>query len=106
MYQYLLHLEQVKLTIVNKFLLHSTLNCSFKATAGEDFENGNPTAFFPAGETESCVRFNITDDNLQENDETFTVTFTPRPGMMSGDHPTATVTIIDNDGNYIIKFWI
>ena len=60
--------------------------------------NGERTVSFPTGATEACVAFDIIDDILQENDEIFTVTFSLRPGIMTGVHATATVTIIDNDG--------
>ena len=69
-----------------------------KATGDVDYINGERTVSFPTGATEACVAFDIIDDILQENDEIFTVTFSLRPGIMTGVHATATVTIIDNDG--------
>ncbi|CAI8024993.1 Extracellular matrix protein FRAS1, partial [Geodia barretti] len=67
------------------------------ATADEDFVDEEQRAVFPIGETRACIDFKITDDRLQENDEIFTVAFSSRPGITTGDPATATVTIIDND---------
>ena len=56
---------------------------------------------FPAGSingSTQCIDITITDDEVLEADETFTVTIdVTTPGVMEGNNMT-TVTIIDNDG--------
>ena len=54
---------------------------------------------FPAESTDmQCADITITDDDVFEGDETFTVTIdVTTPGVMQGNNMT-TVTIVDNDG--------
>ena len=61
---------------------------------------------FFAGETMACVDFTILPDDIQEGDEDFTVDFEIQEDLtfavVEGDTFTATVTILDEDGNRMI----
>ena len=59
--------------------------------------------FFPQ-ELESCAEIEIVDDLIAlEGAETIVVTFVAPDGTQQGNIPTATVTIIDNDGEFTIE---
>ena len=56
----------------------------------------------------TSIPFNvsITDDNVLEDDENFSLTIDPSslPSNVTADNPSqATVTIVDNDGMYVHK---
>ena len=64
-----------------------------------DFLPETLIASFAAGATEACVEFIVINDPIAlEGDETFDVDFDPPEGILPGTPPTATVTIIDDDG--------
>ncbi len=66
-------------------------------TAGAaDFTAKTGTLTFAAGETQKQITVPITDDAVQETDETFTVNLSNLSGATAGQN-TATVTIKDND---------
>ncbi len=68
-------------------------------TAGEDdYTETIVTVTIPAGETTGEVVIPITDDMLDEDDETFTVDGTVTSGNTDNTDPSGTVTITDNDG--------
>ncbi|AEE19386.1 conserved repeat domain protein [Dokdonia sp. 4H-3-7-5] len=68
-------------------------------TAGEDdYTETIVTVTIPAGETTGEVVITITDDMLDEDDETFTVDGTVTSGNTDNTDPSGTVTITDNDG--------
>ena len=67
---------------------------------GDDFVVETLTAMFEANDNTTCVEFTVVDDMIAlEGDETFTVTFTTPPGIIPRSPFTATVTVIDDDGN-------
>ncbi|WP_294356818.1 Calx-beta domain-containing protein [uncultured Sphingomonas sp.] len=67
------------------------------ATAGADYTAASGTATFGEGVNSVSFDVPITNDNLQEADETFTVTLTAGDGAPTIARGTATVTILDND---------
>uniref|UniRef100_UPI00260A679D Calx-beta domain-containing protein n=2 Tax=uncultured Dokdonia sp. TaxID=575653 RepID=UPI00260A679D len=67
-------------------------------TAGEDdYEETIVTVIIPAGETTGEVVIPIEDDEIDEDDEIFTVDGTVTSGNTDNTDPSGTVTIIDND---------
>ena len=76
---------------------------NYVTSDGQDYTGGNYSVIFPAGSTKESVSIPITDDDIFETDETFSLTLViPQPaqdiGVMRGDPFMATVTIIDDDG--------
>ena len=66
------------------------------AAAGEDYEAASGTLAFAAGETEKTVSVAITDDSMDEEDETLTLTLSSPANATLGD-AVATGTIADDD---------
>ncbi|WP_420633094.1 Calx-beta domain-containing protein [Candidatus Palauibacter sp.] len=67
------------------------------ATAGEDYTATSGTLTFAAGDTTKTISVSITDDTLDDDGETFTLTLgNASSGVQLGD-ATATGTINDND---------
>ncbi len=66
------------------------------AEAGLDYSLDSGTLTFAVGDTEKEIRIPITDDALDEEDETFTVTLT-NPSSAGVTRPVATGTIEDDD---------
>ncbi len=66
------------------------------ATAGTDYTAGNGTLTFNAGDSSQTVSVTVAGDNVDEPNETFTVTLTNPSGATIGDG-TATGTITDDD---------
>ena len=67
-------------------------------TAGtDDFTETTVTVTIPAGQTTVNVDIPITDDNIDEADEDFTVNGNVTSGNTDNTDPSGTVTIIDND---------
>ena len=66
------------------------------ATAGRDFEGTFGTLSFAPGSTRQVVQVPTREDDLDEPDETFTVTLSNPVGATLGDG-TATGTIVDDD---------
>ena len=67
------------------------------ATAGSDYTAGDGTVNFAPNETRKTIDIAITDDALDESDETFTVTLSSPSNAELGVAKTTTVTIADND---------
>ena len=68
---------------------------------GVDYNSGPYTVTFPARVTSVSFNASINDDNVLENNESFTLTImdTLLPdGVTSGDTAQATVIILDTDG--------
>ena len=70
-----------------------------------DYDSGPYNVTIPAGET--CGTFNITinDDDISEGNETFMITITSSADVTCVDGCQATLTILDNDGNYCMYVW-
>ena len=66
------------------------------AEAGTDYTAGNGTLTFDAGDSSRTVSVTVAGDNVDEPDETFTVTLSGESGAILGDG-TATGTITDDD---------
>ena len=61
----------------------------------------NHTVIFPAGKTHATLNISIYEDNVFENNESFTLTINTSSlpsGVTRGDPGKTTVTIVDNDG--------
>src|SRR5262249_45694084 len=70
------------------------------ATAGSDYAAASGTLNFAAGETSKTFTVSITDDTAVESNETINLTLSaPTSGATLGSQNTATLTIVDNDGN-------
>ena len=54
------------------------------------------------GSTVACLTFELTEDAILEGSEMFTVEITDFGGALMGSITSATVTIEDNDGEYLI----
>ena len=72
---------------------------SGSAAAGSDFASANDTLSWAAGDTANkTIIVNLTNDGLEEDDETFTVTLSnPSTGVLLGSNVSVTVTIVDDD---------
>ncbi|MFN3707336.1 carbohydrate binding domain-containing protein [Microcella sp.] len=71
------------------------------ATAGDDYVAVSETVTIPAGSTRASVSVTTIDDDLAEDTETFTVTISDPVNATLGTTVTATVQIIDNDGEVV-----
>ena len=73
-------------------------------TAGDDYTGSGPFYItFPAGHDNVTFMILITNDDVVENTETFTLSINPSSlpsGVTIGDPSQATVTIIDDDSKY------
>jgi CSLREA domain-containing protein len=71
------------------------------ATAGSDYTAASGTLYFYPGDTSKTFTVPITDDTLDEADETVTLTLSnPTNATIGGTNP-ATLTIVDNDETHI-----
>jgi hypothetical protein len=76
---------------------YSTANST--ATSGQDYTAVSGTLSFAAGEVSKTVTIPILDDTLNEENETFRLTFSnPSSGTIIDSSPT--ITILDNDVRY------
>ena len=67
---------------------------------GVDYDSGQYTVTFPAGETSVPFDIGIIDDNIHEDNEDFDLTITRKTlpdGVTPGNPNSATVTIVDDD---------
>ena len=72
---------------------------------GVDYGSGPYDVTFPEGETEAQFDVTINDDNILEGNENFNLTIVASslPSRVDIGNPArATVTIVDNDGKYVI----
>ena len=74
---------------------YATANGS--AVAGSDYESASGTLVFSAGETEKSLQVMISEDKLDEADETFEVRLSSPSNATLGSPSKATVSITDND---------
>lgn len=72
---------------------YSTTNGT--AEGGSDYTTTSGTLTLEPGVTSGIISIPVSDDNLDEDDETFTLNITSSPGIVT--HGTSTVTIVDND---------
>ncbi len=68
------------------------------ATAGSDYVATSGSLEFGIGETVKTFMVTVSDDSLDELDETFDIVLSAPTGVSLGSPSTATVAIIDNDG--------
>ena len=75
---------------------------------GDDYGTGPFTATFPAGSDTSSVSVPIIDDQLQEDDETFTaqlqIPSDIQDSVVGGANTNAEVTIKDNEADIVVNF--
>lgn len=70
------------------------------ATSGTDFEAATGSVTLPPGTSSvASIGVRVTDDLLDENDETVTVTLTGADGAVVGDPSSGTGTILDDDAS-------
>ena len=87
---------------------HYFVNISYNLPSdGNDYIRGQVTLIFLAGSTRACTNITIIDDQIAESlEETFLIEIDSiEPNALDaqlGDILSATVTIVDNDGNYDI----
>ncbi|MEM7808973.1 MAG: Calx-beta domain-containing protein, partial [Planctomycetota bacterium] len=67
------------------------------ATAGVDYQSRAGTLRFDPGQTSQTIRINISDDQLNEGDETFAISLDAVTGANLGAPRTAQITILDDD---------
>ena len=69
----------------------------------------NVSVFFPIKTTSAALNVTLIDDTVFEDNESFTVTIDPSPklpsGVAVGVTNEAIVTIVDDDGKYIILLY-
>ena len=71
---------------------------------GVDYSFGPYPVIIPAGQTAAFLNVIINDDNILEEDEKFNLTINSSSlpnNVVVGDRGQTTLTILDNDGNYI-----
>ena len=67
------------------------------ALSGSDYTAVSGTLNFAAGQKSKSISISITNDSIDEDNETFTVSLSDPSGATLGSRDEATVTIIDND---------
>ena len=67
---------------------------------GIDYGSGPYTVLFPATITNASLNISINNDDIVEQNETFTLTITPPSGIMAVDPDIAVVTIVDDDSEW------
>ena len=94
--------RQLQLVSYNESYLAPCFIIYNKFIAGDDFNTTPFTAIIPAGATNTTVTVTVTDDNIVEGDEVFSMSLTVPsylgPGIVAGLVTNATVTIIDTTG--------
>ena len=65
-----------------------------------DYDSGPYNVTIPVGKTSGTFNITINDDDISEGNETFMINITSSAGVTCVDHCQATLTILDNDGNY------
>ena len=69
-------------------------------TGGDDYNSGPYDITFTAGTTSSSFTITIEDDNTFEDNESFVVTITSLPSIITAGSPDqTTVTIVDDESN-------
>lgn len=68
------------------------------ATAGTDYTTANGTLNIPAGATTGMINVMVTGDAIAESDEAFTITLSAPTNATIAAPPTATGTILNDDG--------
>ena len=67
-------------------------------TGGDiDYGSGPYTVMFPATVTKASFNILISNDDIVEQNETFSLIITPPSGIIAVDPTTAVVTIVDDD---------
>ncbi|MCB1176837.1 MAG: hypothetical protein KDK36_04570, partial [Leptospiraceae bacterium] len=74
------------------------------ATAGTDFTLSSGTLTFSPGTTTQNINLSVTDDSLDEPDETVIITLTNPSNGTIGTNSTFTYTILDNDNGPTVSF--
>ncbi len=85
-------------TALNTSFAFNTGDMGDTATANVDYTSSSSTGSIPAGSTTASIVIPIIDDNIDEPNETFTVTLSAPVNATINDG-TGTVTIVDNEPN-------
>ena len=81
-------------------MISKTVQIYYNITGGDDYSSGPYNVLFTAGTTNSSFTISISDDNTFEDNESFVLTITSLPNIITaGDPLQATVTIVDDEGN-------
>ena len=72
-------------------------------TVDADFNSGPYNITFIPGETSALFTVPLTDDNVFEGNETFTLTILPSESIVRSNFESK-VVIVDNDGEYLIMY--
>ena len=75
--------------------------CYYWYVTGTDYDSGPYTAMFPADTTTASLSISITNDNIVEMNETFSLTINPSSDVTVVDPDDAVVTIVDDDSEWI-----
>ena len=97
----------VRITASKAFAEAVTFNVSYggTATAEVDYDDAVGSVTFNATETSKDITIPLTDDNLDEDNETMTVRVTPAaalPGGFELENAETTVTITDDDASPVL----
>ncbi|MFK8112538.1 MAG: Calx-beta domain-containing protein, partial [Rubripirellula sp.] len=85
------------LSIASEFDVSIPFSVSGTATDGSDFAVSSSPLIIPAGQTAASIEVTITEDTLDENDETVVVALQTPTGAVLGTETQRTITIADND---------
>jgi len=76
------------------------------AGEGVDYDSGPYTVTVPAGQTSVLFNVFIIDDSILEKNEMFSLNIDtvslPKRVIVDIPHETTVITIVDNDGKYIV----
>lgn len=84
----------------NKLTLDINVETSGGAT-GADYSLSTDELVFAAGDTEKTFTVTVTDDTVDDDDESITLSFDDNHIRPAGTNETATVTLIDNDAPFV-----
>ena len=95
-------MDQLLVSIV---VFWSIINSTTCLTGGTDYGSGPYNATIPAGQTRTTFDVPITDNDIVEGDEDFTLTIDPsslRSNVTVGDPDQTTVTKVDDDSKQLL----
>ena len=72
----------------------------FADTSDHDLDENSALTFTSA--SSACLTFELSDDDILEGEESFGVSISEFGGAAAGSTTSATVTIDDTDGQYIV----
>ena len=76
---------------------YATADGTAESGTGKDYTAASGTLTFAAGDASKTISVSVTDDSIDEPDETFTVSLSSPSNATLGSTASSTVTITDND---------